>query len=170
MFVLCFCLYVTFRHFGGNLTHFCLLSHSNQVYGLDRSAMFQYAEPNLLHLRQGMLWDFEFDRDFWLFYYCSCLQSVCQWKQTTISSQAWFLNFEQNKAFSCLPVTLSCPPYQPWINTYLTFCPLACNNCPPINLLSSSLRTPSLNRREFLTLFDPVLWLRELVSQVFNYL
>ena len=25
-------------HFGGNLTHFCLLSHSNQVYGLDRSA------------------------------------------------------------------------------------------------------------------------------------
>ena len=24
-------------HFGGNLTHFCLLSHSNQVYGLDRS-------------------------------------------------------------------------------------------------------------------------------------
>ena len=26
-------------HFGGNLTHFCLLSPSNQVYGLDRSAV-----------------------------------------------------------------------------------------------------------------------------------
>ena len=27
-------------HFWGNLTHFCLLSHSNEVHGLDRSAVY----------------------------------------------------------------------------------------------------------------------------------
>lgn len=34
-----------------------------------------------------------FHKDFWFFYYCSCLQSVCQWKQTWISSQAWLWFF-----------------------------------------------------------------------------
>ena len=44
-------------HFGGNLTHFCLLSHSNQVYGLDRSVitiLVPGSPPLLLKRREFM--------------------------------------------------------------------------------------------------------------------